>query len=92
VARARVLSVRMDDSAHCLADDSRRLGALVQVGQLGQNRMLFGNAFQSAQRVGRSGDEPPAEDFLDELPSPAWREDEASVECDAARVRFDRVI
>jgi hypothetical protein len=62
----------------------------VQVGQLGQNRMLFGGAFQSPQRVGRSGNEPPAEDFLDELPPPAWREDEVSVECHAARVRVDR--
>jgi len=31
-----------------------------------------------------------AEDFLNELPPPAWREDEVSVECDAARVRVDR--
>jgi hypothetical protein len=62
----------------------------VQVGQLDQNRMLFGGAFQSSQRAGRSSDEPPAEDFLDELPPPAWREDEVSVECDAARMRVDR--
>src|SRR5205807_420381 len=34
--------------------------------------------------------EPPAEDFLDEPSPPAWREDEVSVECDAARVRVDR--
>jgi hypothetical protein len=32
--------------------------------------MPFGGAFQSPQRLGRSGDEPPAEDFLDELPPP----------------------
>jgi hypothetical protein len=63
---------------------------MLEVGQLGQNRMLFGGAFQSPHRVGRSGDEPPAEDFLDELPPPAWREDEVSVECDAARLRVDR--
>jgi hypothetical protein len=52
--------------------------------------MPFGGGFQPPQRLGRSGDEPPAEDFLDELPPPAWREDEASGECDAARVRVDR--
>jgi hypothetical protein len=52
--------------------------------------MLFGGAFQSPQRAGRSGDEPPTEDCLDELPPPAWREDEVSVECDAARMRVDR--
>src|SRR3954452_20991368 len=55
-----------------------------------QSRILFGGAFQSPQRARRSGDEPPAEDFLDELPPPAWREDEVSVECHAARVRVDR--
>jgi hypothetical protein len=52
--------------------------------------MLFGGAFQSPQRVGRSGDEPTAEDCCDELAPPAWREDEVSVECDAARGRVDR--
>ena len=62
----------------------------MQVGQLGQNRILFGGAFQSPQRVGRPSDEPPAEDSLDELSPPAWREDEVSVECHAARVRVDR--
>jgi hypothetical protein len=62
----------------------------VQVSQLGQNRILFGGAFQSPQRAGRSGDEPPAEDFLDELSPPPWREDEVAVERDAARVRVDR--
>jgi hypothetical protein len=63
---------------------------VVQVSQLGQNRILFGGAFQSPQRASRSGDEPPAEEFLDELSPPAWREDEVSVERDAARVRVDR--
>ena len=62
----------------------------MQVGQLGQNRILFGGAFQSPQRVGRPSDEPPAEDCLDELSPPAWREDEVSVECHTARVRVDR--
>jgi hypothetical protein len=62
---------------------------VVQVSQLGQNQILFGGAFQSPQRVGRSGDEPPAENLLDKLSPPAWREDEVSVECDAARVRVD---
>lgn len=52
--------------------------------------MLFGGAFQSPQRVGWPSDEPPAEDFLDELSPPAWREDEVSVEGHAARVRVDR--
>jgi hypothetical protein len=33
--------------------------------------MLFGSTFQSPQRVGRPGDEPAAEDFLDKLPPPA---------------------
>src|SRR5205085_10545263 len=50
----------------------------------------FGDAFQSPQRAGRSGDDPPAEDFLDELSPPTWREDEVCVERDAARVRVDR--
>jgi hypothetical protein len=62
----------------------------VQVSQLGRNRILFGGAFQSAQRAGRSSGDPPAEDFLDELSPPAWQEDEVSVVCDAARVRVDR--
>ncbi len=62
----------------------------MQVGQLGQNRILFGGTFQSPQRVGRPSDEPPAEDFLDEMSPPAWREDEVSVECHTARVRVDR--
>src|SRR5437763_6381412 len=52
--------------------------------------MLLGGAFQSPQRAGRSGDDPPAEDCLDELSPPAWREDEVCVERDAARVRVDR--
>ena len=63
---------------------------VVQVSQLGQNRILFGGALQSPQPAGRSGDEPAAEDFLDELSPPAWREDEVCVERDAARVRVDR--
>jgi hypothetical protein len=62
----------------------------VQVSQLGQNRILFGGAFQSAQRAGRAGGDPPAEDFLDELSPPAWQEAEVSVVRDAARVRVDR--
>ena len=57
---------------------------VAQAGQLGQNRILFRGAFQSPQRVGRPSDEPPAEDFLDELSPPAWGEDEVSVECHAA--------
>lgn len=61
-----------------------------RVGQLGQNRLHFGDAFQSPQRVGGPGDEPPTEDLLDELSPPAWRENEVSVECHAARVRVDR--
>ena len=63
---------------------------MVQVSQLGQNRILFGGAFQSAQRARRSGGDPPAEDFLDELSPPAWQEAEVSVVGDAARVRVDR--
>jgi hypothetical protein len=63
---------------------------VVQVIQLGQNRILFGGAFQSTQRAGRSGDDPPAEDFLDELSPPAWWEDEVAVVRDAARVGVDR--
>ena len=52
--------------------------------------MGFGGAFQSLQRVGRSGEKTPAENVRDELPPPAWREDEVSVERDAARVAVDR--
>src|SRR5882724_6349371 len=66
------------------------LGARGASRSASQNRILFGGALQSPQRVGRPSDEPPAEDFLDELSPPAWREDEVSVECHAARVRVDR--
>ncbi len=59
----------------------------MQVGQLG--RILFGGAFQSPQRPGGSGGDPPAEDALDELSPPAWQEDEESVVGDAARLRVD---
>jgi hypothetical protein len=50
----------------------------------------FGRALQAAQRVGWSGDEAPSEDFQDQLSPPAWREDEVSVQCHAARVRVYR--
>src|SRR3954469_7837497 len=57
----------------------------VSLAKLARNRILFGGAFQSAQRAGRSSGDPPAEDFFDELSPPAWQEDEVSVVCDAAR-------
>jgi len=66
-----------------------RQQAVVQVSQLRPNRMLFGGVFQSPQRVGRSADEPPAEDFRNDPAPPAWREDDVSVECDAVGVRVD---
>jgi hypothetical protein len=62
---------------------------VVQVIQLGQNLILLGGRFQSPQRAGRSGGDPPAEDLLDELSTPAWQEDEVSVVRDAARVLVD---
>ena len=48
--------------------------------------MLVGGAFQSPECVRGSRGELPAEDSLDELPTPAWREGELSIERDAMRV------
>jgi len=62
----------------------------VHVSQLGQSRILFGGTFQSPQRAGRAGGEPPTKDCLDEVPPPAWRENEMAVGCDAGRMRVDR--
>jgi hypothetical protein len=52
-------------------------------------RMLFGCAFQAPQRDRWSGDELSSEESLDKPSPPTWREDEASGECDAARVSVD---
>jgi hypothetical protein len=41
--------------------------------------MLFGGAFQSPQRAGRPGGDPPVEDFLDKSSPPAWREVEVEL-------------
>ena len=51
----------------------------MQVGELRDNRMLFGGAFQSPQRAGRPGGDPPVEDFLDKSSPPAWREVEVEL-------------
>jgi hypothetical protein len=47
--------------------------------------MLFGGALQSPQRVGRPGDEPAAEEFLDKLP----RQPDGKMKCQVNVTRLE---
>ena len=61
-----------------------------KIDQLRGHRPRFGSVFQPLERVRRSPEKAPTEDFRDEPSPPAWREDEVSIERDATRVPVDR--